>query len=399
MKIGHLSIYPNHLSGKDYTQGGVSSYTKNLITTFSKKYDDEIIILANVLDKRTSYIEDNVHVIRCWKKNILFIFEVYINVIRQRINVFHIQQELGLYGGYINALLLSILIALLRISQIKVVSTLHGVVDLKKVDYSFVKDNHSKLYPFLVRFGLKIIFSPIVWFSNKVIVHESIFKDFLVDNYYFIDDSKIEIIPHGVLDLSKLDYNNSKDILKIEKSRKVILFLGYLTGYKGLEILLGAYSKFNERDNIYLLICAGEHPKLKNDENYIENVYNRHKDIASKTLNPKNYRWVGYVPDSLVSLYYSAADLVVFPYTIAMSSSGPMAMSIGYEVPFIASTVFEYFIENKNLLFTLNEEDLARKLSFVINNTTEFNQLIKELKNKLIWENIVPKYNNLYKNL
>jgi hypothetical protein len=51
--------------------------------------------------------------------------------------------------------------------------------------------------------------------------------------------------------------------------------------------------------------------------------------------------WLGFVDGNMISLYYSAADAVLFPYSRRLAASGPMAIAIGYEKDIILSSILQ----------------------------------------------------------
>ncbi len=207
------------------------------------------------------------------------------------------------------------------------------------------------------------------------------------------------MIPHGVVDFKKIDKGLAKKNIGHDSEKKICLFVGYLTGYKGLELLIDSFSLLNERNDIFLYIAAGEHPKLKNNSAYLKNVYNFHKNKAERKIKTENYKWVGFISEDDLVNYYSAADFTIFPYTVSMSSSGPMAISIGYEVPFIASDVFQHFVKNRKLLFQRDKKSLKFKIIDVIENFEDYTEYSSRLKKQLNWNKISKKYINLYKTL
>ena len=85
------------------------------------------------------------------------------------------------------------------------------------------------------------------------------------------------------------------------------------------------------------------------------------------------------------------------PYTIAMSSSGPLALAIGYEKPFLASDVFsEIFPEE--IIFKRTAIDLAEKLKIFFSNKERFISLTGKMKKKMLWREVGRESYKIYKN-
>jgi len=187
----------------------------------------------------------------------------------------------------------------------QVVVTLHGVISLKIVNKKFIKANLFDFPVWLVKLGFQVLYSPICFLSKKIIVHERYFKDILVREYR-ADASKIEVIPLGVENLKQLDLINARKLLDIDVNRKVVLFMGYLAGYKGVELLLDGFSLFaKDYPEALLLVGAGIHPKFINNPDYMR----EYERIKSKALNlscSNQIKWVGFIDEQEVALYYSA---------------------------------------------------------------------------------------------
>ena len=141
------------------------------------------------------------------------------------------------------------------------------------------------------------------------------------------------------------------------------------------------------------------HPKLKNDQNYLKNSYNRIKNKAENNLNHNNYSWVGFIEESELAAYYSACDFTIFPYTVAMSSSGPMSLSIAYSTPFILSNVFSEIFPDKTDMFELNPISLSNCLEKYINKSTIELKEVSQLRNDRLWRKVATSHINIYRSI
>ncbi len=399
MIIGHVSIFPISKAESNISQGGVASYTKYLLEGISKiDNSNQYVIFSNITTFKNIYYENNYKVIKCWSITYWYFLQIYKNILISKVKKIHIQQEIGLYGNYINAITLVLLIILLRISIIKVIITLHGVIDLKKVDKNFIKSNNLKLPKFIIVWSSKLLFSSICFFANKIIVHDNYFKKILSLQYINVNRKKIAVIPHGVKKFEKIEKEKALKYLSLPNDRKILLFLGFLTSYKGMDLLIKGFALM-DKNKYYFLIASGKHPKYLNDKNYIEKTYNYYKNLASNLLGSKNHRWDGFVAESDLIYYYSVADLVIFPYTIALSSSGPMALSIGSQTGFVASKVFSHFIKDQKLLFNLNAKSLKKCVENYMKNKYQNQIQISKMANQLSWEKIAKLHIKLYNSL
>jgi glycosyltransferase involved in cell wall biosynthesis len=382
VKVAHITLYPPKKS-KHVSGSGVASYSKNLVTHLG--VDDQVVICNVTSEKNELYDEDDVFVHRVFERTPRYIFEVHKELKRINPDVIHIQQELALFGGIFTAYLLQWLVFLWRK---KTVVTLHGVVDPKKINQRFVKENNSNLPAWIVRIAFYIIYKPLMLWAKKIIVHEQYFKDIVVYSYG-INGRKVAVIPHGIEMLEVEDKNTARGKLHISQDANVALYMGYATGYKGIDLLIEGFSKYADLNpKAYLIIGAGKHPKLLNDASYLAE-YKRLEDKA-KDMIPKNqYTWEGFIAEKDITMYYSASDVSLFPYTTAIASSGPMSFAIGYEKPFLVSSAFSHiFSQFPELLFDKNSEALAEKLDYFFSYEDVYASVSHKLKKERSWSRV-----------
>lgn len=394
MKIAHVTLYPPK-GGKHISTSGVASYSKNLITNLAADGDQQTVI-CNTLNGVDSYRDEGIDVVRAFERKPSFILKTHTALKQTSPDVIHIQQELALFGGIATAYLLQWLVFLWRD---KTVITLHGVVDPQKIDAAFVKENNSSLPVWAVRLAFRLIYTPLMKWSKKVIVHEDYFKDIMVKSYG-IAPEKIVVIPHGVEPLQTVPQDEARDTLGLPQQANIALFMGYATGYKGIDLLVDGFAEYaKEHKDAYLLIGAGKHPKLHDDPVYLKE-YARLQNKASKLLPKNQYEWRGFIEEDEITTYYSASDVSLYPYTTAMSSSGPMSFAIGYEKPFLVSTAFEDIFRNyPSLLFDRTPAGLSEKLDYFFEHQDEYEGISYTLKQERSWRRVADRTLHTYKNL
>ena len=334
MKIAMVSIYPKQQTSQTESLGGVASYTKNLATAL---YDagNEIHVICNTTTDPEVYSENGIHVHRVFSKKWTFIFDAWKTIHRIRPDVVHVQQELHLYGNIVTAYLLPFLLWSIR--KPKTIVTIHGVVALSDVTETFVREQNSSLPTWIVKTAFYVLNHLLCRTTNRVIVHEERFKR-LLETEYNIHTKNIFVIPHGVNIQPTIPTPDARKTLNILFDAKCLLFMGYYSSYKGIEFLVEAFSVYaSSHPDAFLLIAAGKHPKLQDDPAYQEK-YTFLQKRAKEIIPNHQYRWVGFIPDDQIPLYYSACDALVLPYTYCLASSGPMAIALGYGKPIISST-------------------------------------------------------------
>ena len=399
MRITHISLYPPKWE-LHCNKSGVAPYTKNLVTNTTYLKSDEVFVVWDIDSEQEIYKEHDIEIRKVFSKWVFF----YKNILKEihdiKPDIVHIQQELALYWNILSAITLRILLKKLQKKWIKIVTTFHGIVDIVSIDKEFMKENFSILPISLVKFAFQYIFNPLIKYSDEIIVHEELFKKRILEQYYKKSPQNIHVIHHGIEDFSKkkLSYNQAREQLQIPKDKKVILFMWFITGYKWIDLLIEGLKYYKETfwDTFTLYILGSHHPKLKKDKAYIVE-YSRLKNKAKESLWA-NVDWQEeFVDKEKMSLYYPASDVVMFPYTRSISSSWPMALSIWYEVPFLASDVFSKSIENDILLFKKSPQWLAEKLDYFFINKEKYSEIISRMRKERLWNEIGRKTYNIYK--
>ena len=177
--------------------------------------------------------------------------------------------------------------------------------------------SHELLFPRLEHWVVRRIAAT----ADEIIFHcEAIRKD--LSRYLGINDQeKISIVEHGNYfgiyrdDISR-DAARSK--FRLAESDMVILFLGNIRPYKGLDDLIVAFNDVR-RPGIKLLI-AGK-PLNDSVRQDIENLCGNNPDIV---FRPE------FIDDDDIQAYLRACDVVAFPYRQILTSGAViLAMSFG----------------------------------------------------------------------
>lgn len=195
----------------------------------------------------------------------------------------------------------------------------------------------------LRRRGIKVIS-----ILDNIIPHEEHFFDRPMNKYFLkgssgyitlcdavaddlkklVPDARYEVIPHPLYTHfgAKADRSEALNALGLDPEKKTLLFFGLIREYKGLDILLEAFSKL---DSSYQLIIAGEpYGSFEKYQAMIDALDEDHK--VSCHLH--------YIKDSEVVRYFSGADLCVLPYRSA-TQSGVSAVSFHFELPMLVTNV------------------------------------------------------------
>ena len=317
---------------------------------------------------------------------------------RSQCDILHVQFAVFLYGGFMSALSFPVFLLYMKLSKVPVVVTLHQAVPVNQIDHKFQEETGIKGNLRLLKFGLTSLLRMVMALSSQTIVHENLFRDVLVSQYQG-KAAKIKVVAHGMDDHKEpIPQELARDILGIKPGSFVVLFFGYLAKYKGLDSLMEAFNALPEKDCL-LVVAGGEHPRLKGRKDYDGYLAElRRKAVAAG----ERIMFTGFVKEAEIPLVFGAADVTIFPYTRAISSSGPFALSCAYQKPILASEELEAIIEEPDILF--RNEPLAIKnkiLQFKNNGQTQEKSFryIKALQRQRRWSEVARQTLNVYRTL
>jgi len=172
----------------------------------------------------------------------------------------------------------------------------------------------------LTRFFMKSI-------DGAVVLSDSVQRD--IEDYR--KDIPVCVTPHPIFDTygKKLSRSEALSALNLDQNNSYLLFFGFIRDYKGLDILIKAFSDSRLRTKNLKLIVAGEF--YDKDTPYKELVRESglEKDIIF---------YDRFIKDSEVRLFFSAADLVVQPYKAA-TQSGVTQIAYFFDKPMLVTDV------------------------------------------------------------
>jgi glycosyltransferase involved in cell wall biosynthesis len=392
MKIIMISRYPSK-SRKHSNTSGIASYTKNLVNSLKLH---NINILSDKKNGQEIYNEDkNIQVINCWSE-LFFPVELLWTLLKfkNKIDLIHIQYDTYLYGK-MSITFFPIFLFLLRAYRIPIIITMHSAISQISINRKFLKDNGIAGSPFILKIGYYLMTISILHQVKRIVVHNDNFKEIYFKDYN-INKRKINVVNHGIELPSKLyEKCDARDCIGIDKSKKVILFFGYISKYKGLNNLIDAYG-YLDNNKYILIIAGGEHPRLKNDNEYRQYIL----CLKNKAINiSKNIIFTGFVDEDMIPIYFCSADVIVLPYTQNISSSGPLTLAITYDRPFLVSEEFRNIVPISDIIFKNTPINIAQKINEFFENddiNIIINKYSKKLKNDRNWNKIAEIHNEIY---
>ncbi len=191
----------------------------------------------------------------------------------------------------------------------------------------------------------------VVAIADNIIPHEKRFFDTPFTKYFVNSCDGFVTMSKSVLeDLKKFDVNKpagynphpmyesfgpqldkveARKKLGLAENGKYLLFFGFIRKYKGLDILLRAFADKRIQEAGIKLIIAGE---------YYDKPEEYQAIIKEHNLEPAVVQANEFIPDSEVSVYFSAADMVVQTYKTA-TQSGVTQIAYYYHNPMLVTDV------------------------------------------------------------
>jgi len=216
-----------------------------------------------------------------------------------------LQHEYGIFGGPAG----SFILALLRDLRIPVITTLHTILEHPSADQRRVLQELSVLS------------------ARLVVMSERGSK--MLREIYGVPGEKIDLIPHGILDMPFVDSNFYKDQFGVE-GKHVLLTFGLLSPNKGIENVLRALPEVIKKfPNLVYIILGATHPNLvrEHGEAYRLTLERLAKDLGIKRHVSFYNR---FVDQEELKVFLGVADLYITPYqNAAQTTSGTLAYAFG----------------------------------------------------------------------
>ncbi len=362
-----ISTYPDQKT--THTGGGLATYTKNSLLAI-RKADPlrKIIVLANITDEPETYLEKGILVIRCWERSLLsFYFPLTQALLKfDQVKNILLGFEFAAFGDLFTTGLLPLYLSILKLAGKRLVTVVHQVVsDLTDLatHTGIDKNKHLNLYNRL----LIAYFRWLGFASHKIVTLEQN----LADRFNLIvPGMKATAIPHGLYPKKAIEKKLAQSRLNLDSRHLFVLCFGYLSHYKGSDLIVKAFKKplLVGKKKVRLILAGGENQTQGQKHHYRHFYKNLYKAIDN---NP-NIIHTGFVPDTRIKSFYSAADLVVFPYRTFMSASGPLSLAIAYRKPFIVS---EPLANYSPASFGLTTDSIRQSLKDTLSKKSRMNKL------------------------
>ena len=378
MKIALISPLPPEKPGE-------SIYTVRLIEALAKTRNIEIAAIGGTTSKPLNIPAGHVETASIWKGgSLLYPFTLWRFIKKRGVRLTHVQfgPHGEVYGGMFGEVMLFLLL-LLKLTGVKTTLTLHSTWmtdQARKRMEETPKISVFSLFSFVIFKAYMILLD---WGTNTIQLSTvrlgSTMKKRFLKEFEFNPDKVFEI-PHPCAKVMKrLSKEDARTRLGVT-NKEVILVFGFIRRDKGIHLAMDAIKTIRKTMPNVLLLVVGK--PLDNDgEEYLQELLElqRGYDLF------ENVRFdIDYIPEDNIPTYFSAASIILAPYTESIGASGPLHAACNYGIPIVASDAGLHISEslggNVIIFNQKNSESLREKLNYVLTNR----DLAQNIGNKLI---------------
>lgn len=361
-------------------RAGESTYTAALINELAKYKNVRIVAITGPDAYELPSISGRVTTMKMWRRRSIFYPITLLKAIAKiRPHIVHVQfgPHGAVYGGFFGEPMIVLLI-LLRFIGIDTTITLHSTWMTDQVEKRISGYRRigrlSILAKAIFRLFMKFLGLGTTKIQLSTTKNESLLKRKFIREYY-LSEKDVDEIPHPCNTVKNhQDSTEALHQLRLE-SRSVILVFGYIRKGKGIEVALQAMNKVKKEIPNALLLIAGK-VQDPDSQSYLIRLKKMSNELGLEDFVRFDSH---YIPDDKLPIYFSAASLILVPYTESVGASGPIHNYAGYGTPLIAANVGYHMKEALGGTLTLfknrDSEDLADKVIALLND----NQLRKEL--------------------
>jgi D-inositol-3-phosphate glycosyltransferase len=266
------------------------------------------------------------------------------------------------------------------------------VARIVKSKHTVVISIFDNLIPHEKRIGDKILTKFFTGSIDGAIVMSQTVLDDLKN---FRKQIPVKLSPHPLFDNygAKMKREEALAVLKLDYTFSYLLFFGFIRAYKGLDLLIEAFSDERLKNSKLKLIVAGEF--YEDDAPYRQMIKKYH--LENRVILHDHF-----IKDNEVSLYFSAADLVIQPYKTA-TQSGVTQIAYHFDKPMVVTDAggLREIVPDGKCGYVVKPESKAITeaiLDFFDNNRlSAFTECVKKEKEKFTWDKMTGSIIEVYK--
>ena len=232
------------------------------------------------------------------------------------------------------------------------------------------------------------------YFTNSIDGAIVMSQTVLRDLKFFRKEIPVKLSPHPLFDNYGKPVTRSEALswLNLDPDYSYLLFFGFIRAYKGLDILIEAFSDERLRNRKLMLIIAGEF--YEDDTPYRALIKKHH-------LENDIFFSDHFIPDSEVTYFFSGADIVVQPYKTA-TQSGVTQIAFHFEKPMLVTDVggLREIVADGKCGYVVKPESeaiTAALIDYFDNSRKEqFTAGVKQEKEKFSWDKMTDSILEVY---
>lgn len=235
------------------------------------------------------------------------------------------------------------------------------------------------------------------YFTNSIDGAIVMSRTVLNDLAAFREKIPVILSPHPLFDNYGAGLERKDALLKLNLNSEdsFLLFFGFIRAYKGLDLLIEAFSDKRLRNRNLKLIIAGEF--YEDDTPY--------RDLIKKNnLENEVIFFDHFIRDDEVPVFFSVADLVVQPYKSA-TQSGVTQIAFYFEKPMLVTDVggLREIVTDQKCGYVVKPEYQAIAdaiVDFFENNRKEsFTEGVRQEKEKFSWDKMTKAIGEVYERI
>lgn len=152
------------------------------------------------------------------------------------------------------------------------------------------------------------------------------------NHYKLPTNAQVHIVPHrNYLDVypNEITRDEARTILNIPLNAKVVLSLGRIEPYKGLNRLIPAFLQSSRPNDILLIAGSAKSPDVINQLNLLSQKYAQPQSGSVRVVGR-------FIKDEELQVFHRAADAVALTYSDMPMNPGSLIMAMGFGLPVIA---------------------------------------------------------------
>ena len=361
-------------------QCGIATFTTDLCEAFAAEYSETKCIVVPVNDTEKGYLYPARVCFELAEKDIESYRHAADFLNHSNIDLACLQFDYGIFGGSAGCYILTFL----RELQMPIVTTLHTILQEPNQDQRHVLQEITAL-------------------SDRLVVMSERGAA-LLQTVYDVPKNKIDLIPHGIPDLSVAEPGACKDFFGVQ-GKIVLLSFGLLSTNKGIENVIAALPLILAKyPNVVYIIVGATHPRVMQSEGEAYRL-SLQRLAHEKGVEGNVIFFNHFVSLDELSQFISAADIYITPYTdVAQVTSGTLAYTLGAGKAVISTPYWyaeEMLSDERGVLVPFRDpQTLAEQVIDLLGNESKryaMQQRGYQLGRTMLWPKIARRYMDSFK--